>query len=216
MPYFTWNRRIRLAGTLAVAACAALSATTSALAADGVTANTTAASNAECVAPSLFQPFTSFRDSRHYVLAPGGDFSNPGGGGWKFDGGAKIVTEANANGSTDGVLAMPTGSTAVSPTMCVDLNYPTARTWVRNAAGDGDVTVSVVYDAGKSAQTPHAVGKLSGLKQATWGLSADIKIQPQLAGKQAGWRRVAFVLEAGGKSSQFRIDDFYVDPRMVR
>jgi hypothetical protein len=222
MPYSTCNRRSRLAAALAVTACAALSVSASALAdtpvpaVGAVTANTTAESSAECMAPALLQPFTSWKDTRHYVLAPGGDFSDPTSGGWKLDGGAQIVNDASPDGTTDSVLALPTGAVAVSPTMCVDLDYPTARVWVRNVVGDGDVNVSVIYDAGKSAEVPHAVGNVHGNKQRTWGLSNDVKIQPQLAGKRAGWRRVAFVLVAGGKSSEFRIDDFYVDPRMVR
>jgi hypothetical protein len=228
MPYSTCNRRSRLAAALAVTACAALSVSASALAdttvpgdtpvpaIGAITANTTAASSAECMAPALTQPFTSWKDNRHYVLAPGGDFSDPSNGGWKLDGGAQIVNDASPDGTTDSVLSLPTGAVAVSPTMCVDLDYPSARVWVRNVVGDGNVNVSVIYDAGKSAQVPHAVGNFHGNKQKTWGLSNDVKIQPQLAGKQAGWRRVAFVLIAGGKSSEFRIDDFSVDPRMVR
>jgi hypothetical protein len=77
------------------------------------------------------------------------------------------------------------------------------------------VEISVVYDAGKTANVPKEVGHVHGPK-GKWGLSSDIKIQPQLAGKGAGWRRVAFVLTAGGKDSEFHVDDFYVDPRMVR
>ena len=207
MPYFTWNRARGIAGTLGAAACVALitsapaSAGSAPVAADGtVTAATTMASSVECAAPALLQPFSSWRDNRHYVLAPGGDFNDATGGGWQLGGGASVVDETDPDGTVDGVLDLPSGAVAVSPTMCVDLDYPTARTWVRNVGRDGDVNVSVIYDAGKSAQVPKVVGNLHANKQRTWGLSDDVKIQPQLAGKQAGWRRVAFVLTAGGDS----------------
>jgi hypothetical protein len=222
MPCFTWNRTRGLAGLLGAAACMALTASAPAfgdelISPDGpVTATTTAASAAECVAPTLLQPFASWKDNRNYVLAPGGDFNDLDGGGWQLGGGAEIVQETNPDGTVDGALELPSGAVAVSPTMCVDLDYPTARAWVRNSIGDGEVDVAVVYDAGKSAQIPKSVGHMKGKKRAVWGLSDDIKIQPQLAGKQAGWRRVAFVLSGGGKSSEFHVDDFYVDPRMVR
>jgi hypothetical protein len=215
------QRRRRLASVVAVAsALLALPASAGAatpIAADGTaTATTTAASRLECSDPTLFQPFASWKDNRHYVLAPGGDFSNANGGGWRLGGGATIINDTNPDGTVDGVLDLPTGAVAVSPTMCVNLDYPTARAWVRNAFGDGDVAVSVMYDAGKTAQLPQTVGHMHGPKQASWQLSADVKIQPQLAGKTEGWRRVAFVLTGGGKASDFRVDDFYVDPRMVR
>ena len=130
-------------------------------------------------------------------LAPGGDFNSLDGGGWQLAaGGADIIQEADPDGSSTRVLALPSGAVAVSPTMCVDLDYPTARAWVRNAVGGGDVDISVVYDAGKTANVPKEVGHLHGTKKASWGLSPDVKIQPQLAGKEAGWRRVAFVLSA--------------------
>jgi hypothetical protein len=216
------SRRRRFAGVLAVTTCTALAASAPAfaddtpVAADGTaTAVTTAASNAECVAPTLFQPFTAFKDNRQYVLAPGGDFSDPAGAGWQLGGGAAIVDDTNPDGTVDGVLEMPSGAVVVSPTMCVDLDYPTARAWIRTVAGDGDVRVSVMYDAGKTARQPKEVGHAHGNKSG-WALSPDLKIQPQLGGKQAGWRRVAFVLTAGGRASTFRVDDFYVDPRMVR
>jgi hypothetical protein len=46
--------------------------------------------------------------------------------------------------------------------------------------------------------------------------SGDVHIKPELAGKVEGWRRVAFVLTAGGKTGEFQLDDIYVDPRMSR
>jgi hypothetical protein len=221
MPYFSWNCR-QLAAALAVTASTALAASAPALADTPIdaeapaTALTTAASNAECTAPNLLQPFTSWKDSRHYVLVPNGDFNDETGGGWQLAGGARILNDAQADGTVGSVLDLPTGAVAISPTMCVDLDYPTARARIRKVVGDGDVAVSVMYDAGKTAQVPRSIGHAHGAKEGAWGLSGDLKIQPQLAGKKAGWRRVAFVLTAGGKSSDFRVDDFYVDPRMVR
>jgi len=221
MPNFSSNCR-RLAGALAVSASTALAASAPAFAdtpidADApVAALTTAASNAECSAPTLLQPFASWKDSRHYVLVPNGDFNDQTGGGWQLAGVARILDDAQADGTDGSVLDLPSGAVAVSPTMCVDLDYPTARARIRKVVGDGDVAVSVMYDAGKTAQVPRSIGHAHGDKEGAWGLSGDLKIQPQLAGKKAGWRRVAFVLTAGGKSSDFRLDDFYVDPRMVR
>ena len=110
---------------------------------------------------------------------------------------------------------MPSGSTAVSPVMCVDMTYPTARMWAQTLGGDGDVTVSVSYAGTKTELKPQDVGHVRGEK-GRWKLSGDVHIKPELAGKDTGWRKVAFVLTAGGKTGQFQIDDIYVDPRMSR
>jgi hypothetical protein len=207
------RRALRGGLTTSLALVAALATASSALADDGVIAETTAASQQECQAPVLSQPFWNLRDTRHYVLAPGGDFSDPGGAGWQFSGGARIVNDTRPDGTIGGSLYMPSGSTAVSPVMCVDMTYPTARLWARTLSGDGAVTFSVSYAATKSELKPHDVGHVKGDRRG-WKLSGDVHIKPELAGNDDGWRRVAFVLTAGGKTGEFQLDDIYVDPRM--
>jgi hypothetical protein len=196
-----------------LALVAALATTAPALADGGLIAETTGASQQECEAPLLFQPFSGLKDTRHYVLAPGGDFSDPSGAGWQFFGGARIVDDTKPDGTTGGSLYMPSGSAAVSPVMCVDMTYPTARLWARTLSGDGDVDFAVSYAATKSELKPQSVGHVKGDRRG-WRLSGDVHIKPELAGKDDGWRRVAFVLTARGKTGLFQIDDIYVDPRM--
>ena len=203
--------RVGLVASLIVgAACVS---TSPAMADDGIVADTTAASQQECTAPVLSQPFSDLKDNRHYVLAPGGDFSDPSGVGWQFFGGARIVDEVKLDGETGGALYMPSGSMAVSPVMCVDMSYPTARLWARTLSGDGDVTFSVSYAGTKTELKPQNVGHVHGDRKG-WKLSGDVHIKPELAGKDDGWRKVAFVLQAGGKTGEFELDGIYVDPRM--
>jgi hypothetical protein len=194
---------------------AAIASTPPAMADEDPTATTTAASQQECQAPVFSQPFSDLKDNRDYVLAPGGDFSDPDGAGWQLQGGARIVTDTAPDGTTGGSLDMPSGSTAVSPVMCVDMTYPTARLWARTLGGDGDVSFSVAYAGTKTELKPQGVGHVKG-DRGRWKLSGDIHIKPELAGKDVGWRRVAFVLTAGGSGGEFQIDDLYVDPRMSR
>ncbi|MGZ6638370.1 MAG: hypothetical protein ACXVII_36595 [Solirubrobacteraceae bacterium] len=199
-----------LAATVTLAA--AFATTSPALADGGLMAETTGASQQECQAPVVSQPFWELKDARHYVLAPGGDFSDPSGAGWQFFGGARIVDDIRPDGTTGGSLYLPSGSMAVSPVMCVDMTYPTARLWARTLSGDGDVTFAVSYAATKSELDPQSVGHVKGDRRG-WKLSGDVHIKPELAGKDGGWRRVAFVLTAGGKTGEFQLDDIYVDPR---
>src|SRR3954454_8778170 len=125
---------------------------------DALLADTTAASRQECVAPVFGHPFVDFKDSRDYVLAPGGDFDDPSGAGWQFFGGARVVRDDPREGTSGGSLYMPSGSGAVSPVMCVDMSYPTARMWARTLDGDGDVDFSVSYAGTKTQLRPQGVG----------------------------------------------------------
>ena len=133
------------------------------------------------------QPFTSFGDVRDYVLAPFGDFEHSTLDGWSFEGGAGPVVDEDGNRA----LGLPAGSAATSPAMCIDLNYPTVRFFVRNMLDDdADLKVQVMYVDHEKAYKPHDVKKLKA--KGDYGLTKDIKIDPQRGGKEAGWRRVAF------------------------
>ena len=57
------------------------------------------------------------------MLAPYGSFTNNIATGWQLAGGARLATDV-----TRGVgLALPAGASAISPGMCVDLDYPHLR-----------------------------------------------------------------------------------------
>jgi len=109
MPYIQLSRRARRASLLA--SLTLVSAMVSAVPAmaddDGLVASTTTASQQECMAPVLSQPFSDLKDNRHYVLAPGGDFSNPNGGGWQFFGGAHVANDTTPDGNSGGTLECP-------------------------------------------------------------------------------------------------------------
>ena len=125
-------------------------------------------------------------------------------------GGARIVDDSHGGAALD----LPAGAVAVSPAMCVDLTYPTARTWFRNVTGKAKVTLGVAYAATRTATQPRWVGKLDD-KSAAWTLSKDFNVDPDIAGKASGWRHVAFVF-VSDKGGDARIDDFFVDPRFSR
>jgi hypothetical protein len=169
----------------------------------------TAATTLSCQEPLIVNPFTAFGDFRDYVLTPGGDFENLALPGWTLEGGATALRSSTGNG----ILRMPPGSTATSPAMCVDLNYPTMRYFVRDAENDrARLSTQVMYVDHTTAYTPYTVGKLT--PSVNWRLTEDIEIEPERGGVEAGWRRVAFRLVAPKDSGDIRIDDLYVDPRM--
>jgi hypothetical protein len=165
----------------------------------------TSTDTSACSAPTLSQPFLAIRDSNEYTLAPGESPDNLTGTGWTLSAGAKIVQAPLADGRTGSVLDLPSGATAISPHMCVTDDYPTARTLVRDVVGSQGVQMGVSYAGG----TEQTVGQVHG-QQAAWTSSNPFNVHP---GNRAGWQLAQFIFVAGGKTSDFQIYDFYVDPR---
>ena len=208
MKQFRRSRRAHRAGVSAVLAAAiACLAASPALASQFDVSGLGFGDSSACSAPALTQPFLSAKDSNLYALMSG---ENPGsfnGAGWTLSGGAAIET---GQGGAASVLNLPSGSQAVSPPVCVSSAYPTARMRVRNVVGGEGVQVYVAYAGTKTATQPQNTGQVHG--QATaWTLSNPINVQP---GNLPGWQLMRFVLVPGGKSSDFQIYDFYVDPKM--
>jgi hypothetical protein len=179
-----------------------------------------AAGETTCAAPSLFNPLVAFKDRRDYFVAPAGDFEDPSLPGWELTGGASVIGGNSAHavtGATDASsLSLPPGSTATSPQMCVDLNYPTFRFFATQLAADTDseLAVDVIYPA--LARNNVRQAKTFRLKAKDgWQLSDDIKLEPQRLGKVSGWRRIAirFRVAAGRKPAAYRVDDILIDPR---
>jgi hypothetical protein len=75
--------------------------------------------NSQCKKPVLSQPLLRASDSNYYFLAPGQTPGNFEGTGWTLSGGASIKTTTVKGGTTGKVLALPSGSKAVSPLICM-------------------------------------------------------------------------------------------------
>lgn len=167
---------------------------------------------ARCEGQTFSQPFTANKDANYYTLLPGSQFEGPTEG-WELSNGAQILKTTEPNGGTGSVLDMPSGATAVSPLICVTLQYPTARAWVRNVRGAEGISIGVAYAHTATANLPKNVGQIHGA-QSSWTLSNPINVQPQTAGPTEETREVRFVFTSGGKTSDFQLYGFYVDPRM--
>jgi hypothetical protein len=198
-------KRTALVGGLATAALALFA--TPALA---VTASAPAPADplSSCASPTFTQPFAALKDRHFYTLAPGGEFA--GDDGWQLTGGAQIVDTTQADGSTGGVLDLPSGSQAVSPVMCVSVDYPNARLAVRNVVGGEGVFFYVSYLKNGVWSLPKNTGQFHG-QHSDWTVSNPVNLQPT---KTSGWQQVRYILVPGGRASRFQVDDFWVDPRM--
>ena len=171
-------------------------------------AATTPVDTSFCSNPLLTQPFLSDHDSNWYTLLPGETPGNFNGAGWTLSGGAKVVTTTLADGSTTSVLDLPSGSQAVSPTVCVTSDYPTARAMVQDVAGAEGVFFYVSYAGTNTWNTPKNTGQVHG-SGTTWTPVTPVNLQPF---NTAGWQPMRITLIPGGKTSDFRVYNLYLDP----
>ncbi len=174
-----------------------------------------AASAQACSYTGAEQVFKPWGDSNSYVLAPDGGFES-GGLGWGLSGGAKTV-EGNEsfylNDSGDSrSLALPAGSAAVSPPVCMALDTPTFRLLARNTGNASSglrveavfpllglirtKTVSTVYGGSSWApsQQMSTVLTLSTIVGTLIPSSVQIRITPV------------------GSGGNWQVDDLYIDP----
>jgi hypothetical protein len=223
MPFFL-SSRVRRAAGIATVAVFAFTGTASAEEGSGstgdvvdtTTAVTTAASIRTCDHPLIENPFAGIGDLRDYVLAPGAAFEDSTMPGWTLTRGAQVVAGNEPyyfHGEGDqSSLGLPDKAQATSPTMCVDLNYPTMRFVGKQARkGDESLKIEVLYPEARDPKWT----KVADLKAAAkdgWQVSRDVNIKPELGGTSVGGRDVVLRFTSSG---DWQIDDVYVDPRRL-
>jgi hypothetical protein len=164
--------------------------------------------SSRCVEPTLSQPFLYAGDTNFYTLLPGEAPNSFGGQGWSLSGGASIESTTLADGSTGSVLDLPSGSKAISPSLCVTSEYPTARTMVRDVSGSQGASVSVSYLGTPTRGRPKYAGQVNGNGN-DWTLSTPVNTQPD---DVPGWQVLRLVLRGGGAGSEVQLYNLYVDP----
>ena len=158
--------------------------------------------------PNVSKTFAPWGDSAYYMLTPGGSFES-GTPSWKLGGGAKIVSGNESfylNSKTDTKsLSMPSGSTAITPTMCFQ-----AGDWHMRFVGKGTGRVRVTI------MVPSLLGLISVLDGGTvrpggtWAPSPKVSLLLTNVGGLLTTRAIALKFTATDGSSQ--IDDVYLDP----
>jgi hypothetical protein len=155
-----------------------------------------------CTPPATSQPFAPWGDSASYALVPGGDFES---GAWSLQGGAARVPGSEPYAATGTLgswsLSLPAGSSALSPTTCVDATYPTIRFFM---SGNGVVAVSVVDDG---LAIPAGVAIAPG----EWQPSAAMLTESPLLGLLSGGT-AQVSLEFTGVLRDPQVDDVFIDP----
>lgn len=160
-----------------------------------------------CEDQVLEQPFLPWNDHAQYTLVGDGDLSG-GGAGWDLDG-ADLVADNEPwyvhGGDTAAALRLRAGDSATTPPICVSLQHPTMRFFLRNRGGLlGTLTIQVVLSNGLTLP----VGILPDLLgDDDWSPSPPLPVVGNLLDDE-----VSFRFTAGGLGGSYVIDDVYVDP----
>jgi hypothetical protein len=158
------------------------------------------------------QVFAPWGDNAWYALVPGGSFES-GTPSWALSRGAKVISGNETfyvrSRSDSKSLYLPSGSSALSPTVCFGLGDWHARFFIRNAGSGGNVKVDIVV----KSLLGSIVSLLDGgsvSADGTWAPSSRVRLTLTNLTSLLGVRAVAFRFRANG--GNFQVDDVYLDP----
>lgn len=190
-----------------------------ALAAGAATASAGAlvASAPSCDDRALAKTFLPWLDVADYTALPGGDFEGVGGD-FSKTGGAAVAAGNEPFHIGDAAdaqsLSLPAGSSATSPVMCVGLEHPTVRLFVRRRSSGrlsslATLRVEALVETATGAVVATPVGSVAatGSWQPTPPLPMAASLLALLPGEHTP---VAFRFTAQG--ADFSVDDVWVDP----
>ncbi len=207
-PVFSKSRLIP-AGLLPIAT--ALMVTAGSAHASGLTVNA-----ANCPTVQDSQAFLAWGDPSEYFLAPDGNFANSGAS-WTLTGGAGAIAGGDgyslgANPVSTRSLALPNGSSATTPSICVGINSPTVRFVAQNTgAPTSTLEVSATVDTTTGLNVTLPIGDISaaGTWSPTLPLPVVANLLPLLPGNETP---ITFTFTPQGQGGHWQIDDLFVDP----
>jgi hypothetical protein len=161
-----------------------------------------------CSAPTLSQAFLSAGDTHFYTPAPGQSIGGFLGTGWRFSGGANVVSTQLADGSNGQVLDLPPRSQAVSPYICVQSDYSTARMMVRSLHGTANLSFRVSYYGSNTWTNPRRTGVINA-NSSSWIVSNPVNLEPA---KTSGWQILRLTLVPTGGAGDIQLYDINLDP----
>jgi hypothetical protein len=172
----------------------------------------------DCAPQAMSTPFAPWHDSASYTPMPSGGLE-AGAPGWRFTGGAKVVSGnepwkvAGANDSMS--LRLPAGSSAVTPPLCVGLEHPTVRFFAKKNSGllsTLAVTAVVHLQLGPTIEVPFGVLLANNQWKPSPAYLYLGNLLPLVPG-QVTDISFRFVPLLGG---DWQVDDVYVDPLRAR
>jgi len=163
----------------------------------------------DCDAQTAAQVFSPWADPAWYVPAPGGSAESSDG--WSVSSGASFVSGNEPwkiHGALDGgALQLAPGASATTDTMCIGIEHPDIRFFVKGLNGQVSVESIVETSTGDVVSVPVGVAA-----SATWTPTTVMPIAAALLPLLPGDHTpVQFRFTSTG-SSTVTIDDVYVDP----
>ena len=164
-----------------------------------------------CAAESLAPVFRPWLDGSSYTLSPGGSFEKAAGwtGGRVVQGNESFHVNAKGDGRA---MTIGAGQTVSSPTVCVGIDHPTLRFFVRSTGsklGILRVDVSFWGPLGIPLRLPIGVVVAGANWQPSLPVVIPASLLPLLPGRMTP---VTFHLVPVGARAAFHVDDVYVDP----
>lgn len=175
-----------------------------------------------CEGRTSSQPFLRWLDPFHYTLVPRGNFEQ-GTSGWKLTGGAALVSGNEsfyASGPGTHSLYLPSGSSATTPSMCVEVLDPFARYFAKNRGTIllSSLAVDVLFEdpvTGKVRALPAGVHTGGTSWHPSLPAVVLLDLLAPVTGED-GRIAVAFRFRPIGIGARWQIDDVYVDPFIQR
>ena len=206
------HRGLPRSGKFAVAlACMALAG------AFGAGAGVAGPSRSCGVQPTTSQPFSQWGDTNSYFLAPAGDMeSSPVAAGWSLSGGASLVDGSESfvatGDSTDSYsLGLPDDGSAMTPSICVTIQDPQLRFFVRNT---GDPKAQLTVQA--LSLDANGKGKLVDLGtvkgSSDWTLTNPVLFKSAIKPGADGTGLISFMFSPKDGKGDWQMDDLYIDP----
>jgi hypothetical protein len=167
-----------------------------------------------CTARPTSTPFAPWGDQSSYFVMPGGGFES-GAPGWTLAGSSVVSGNESSfvTATTDAhSLAIPTGASAVSPTVCVSMGENTIRLFVKNSGVAGSVLHVQAFVQNRLTGLVLSTGvDIQGSTSTAWAASKPILI-PNLLGGLLGTQNLTLAFTNTGKPATWNIDDVFVDP----
>jgi hypothetical protein len=158
--------------------------------------------------------FAPWGDQDNYLLVPGGAFES-GQPAWSMSGGARVVAGNEPfyvrSAQDRNSLYLPSGSSALSPTVCFGLGDWHARFFVRNVgSASGSLKVDIAVKSLLGLVSILDGGSVSG--SGAWAPSPRIGLTLTNLCSLLGVKAVAFRFRTVGSGAAFQVDDVYLDP----
>jgi hypothetical protein len=175
-------------------------------------------SGADCGYGTPSSVFAAWGDGASYALAPEGDLAPSDG--WTLNKQAFVAAGADPFSGAAHSLQLAKGAEAATPAMCVNLDNPTIRFFVRDVGGNGksNLKVDVLYEDLDGHVKHLTIARLKAGSEWQPSVILPMYVNMLALASPNGLTAVAFKFKAEGlqKDETLSISSLYVDPFSCR